>query len=200
MLENEYLDLNKTNFELERKIKYIFHNKQHLLDIQNKDKKLEFIGKSVLDIYMSYRLLELNKYDLEVTKLERIKKKITYNNLIFKEIEENIGMVDIVLYLIGAIYKDSKDIGISTRFISEVIEKEMKIIINKFKISANDKNKLQELIVNKYKIFPTYTYEKDGNNIVTNIKIDNNISFKGSGKTKKESEKETIKNALKSLT
>lgn len=114
---------NEDNIEM--KLKYIFKNKKLLEDAIKMSEELRFIGESILNIYITESLLKLNKFNMEIKTLEKIRNKLIYNKQIFKDFEKNIGMESIIIYITGAIYYDSGMKSVNN-FLDNILMKKIK--------------------------------------------------------------------------
>lgn len=194
--DKEYMFLKDKN--IETKIKYSFKNKTFLEDSIKMSEELRFIGESVLNKYITETLLKINKHDFKIKTLEKIRNKLIYNKHIFKDIEDDIGKENIIVYVIGAIYYDGGTPSVN-EFLDNIL---MEKIIKKFEdlnLINNPKNNFQESISKIYKVFPFYQITKHGDIFIVDIKINDVIFCSGEGKNKKDSELDAINKGMKKL-
>ncbi len=218
-----------TKFEQQLKIK--FRNKkklitalthksytsEQLLDINESNERLEFLGDSVLSAIVSTDLFENNPEDSEGD-LSQVKSILVSRNTLYNWAKDyNLGKYLILSYsedltggreresilanameaLLGAIYLE-KGFDTAKKFIYKKLADKRRVIIRDYK------SKLQEECQKMYKTIPTYIVTKesgpDHDKIFTIIvKINNKTLGQGSGKNKKEAEQSAAKEALRQL-
>jgi len=218
----------KINTEkLENKIKIKFKDKKLLeqslthksFDYLKNNEKLEFLGDRILGFVLSKRILELypneslgdldKRFSYLVNRIAcaNIAKKIDLNKYIFlgktykkkTEIESKI-LADSCEALIGAIFLDS-GFKIVERFIFKNWASEIKkTVVTKI----DNKTKLQEYSLKKFKTLPLYnlvkaTGPKHNPEYKIGVKIKNSKIHYGNGLSKKEAEQNAAENLLNHL-
>jgi len=218
----------KINTEkLENKIKIKFKDKKLLeqslthksFDYLKNNEKLEFLGDRVLGFVLSKRILELypneslgdldKRFSYLVNRIAcaNIAKKIDLDKYIFlgktyrkkTEIESKI-LADSCEALIGAIFLDS---GFET--VEKFIFKNWANEIKKTVVTKIDnKTKLQEYSLKKFKTLPLYnlvktTGPKHNPEYKIGVKIKNSKIHYGNGSSKKEAEQNAAENLLNHL-
>jgi len=218
----------KINTEkLENKIKIKFKDKKLLeqslthksFDYLKNNEKLEFLGDRILGFVLSKRILELypneslgdldKRFSYLVNRIAcaNIAKKIDLDKYIFlgktyrkkTEIESKI-LADSCEALIGAIFLDS-GFKIVERFIFKNWASEIKkTVVTKI----DNKTKLQEYSLKKFKTLPLYnlvkaTGPKHNPEYKIGVKIKNSKIHYGKGSSKKEAEQNAAENLLNHL-
>jgi len=218
----------KINTEkLENKIKIKFKDKKLLeqslthksFDYLKNNEKLEFLGDRILGFVLSKRILELypneslgdldKRFSYLVNRIAcaNIAKKIDLDKYIFlgktykkkTEIESKI-LADSCEALIGAIFLDS-GFKIVERFIFKNWANEIKkTVVTKI----DNKTKLQEYSLKKFKTLPLYnlvkaTGPKHNPEYKIGVKIKNSKIHYGKGSSKKEAEQNAAENLLNHL-
>ena len=218
----------KINIEkLENKIKIKFKNKKLLqeslthksFDYLKNNEKLEFLGDRILGLVLSKRILELYPeeslgdldkrfaYLVNRTACANIGKKINLEKYIFlgKTYNQKTSIEDKILSdtceaLIGAIFLD-KGFSIVEKFILKNWKDEIKkTIITKI----DNKTKLQEYSLKKFKTLPLYNLVKTvgprhNPEYKIGVKIKDSKTYYGNGFSKKEAEQNAAKNLLNDL-
>jgi len=218
----------KINTEkLENKIKIKFKDKKLLeqslthksFDYLKNNEKLEFLGDRILGFVLSKRILELypneslgdldKRFSYLVNRIAcaNIAKKIDLDKYIFlgktykkkTEIESKI-LADSCEALIGAIFLDS-----GFKIVERFIFKNWASEIKKTAVTKIDnKTKLQEYSLKKFKTLPLYnlvktTGPKHNPEYKIGVKIKNSKIHYGNGSSKKEAEQNAAENLLNHL-
>jgi len=218
----------KINTEkLENKIKIKFKDKKLLeqslthksFDYLKNNEKLEFLGDRILGFVLSKRILELypneslgdldKRFSYLVNRIAcaNIAKKIDLDKYIFlgktykkkTEIESKI-LADSCEALIGAIFLDS-----GFKIVERFIFKNWASEIKKTAVTKIDnKTKLQEYSLKKFKTLPLYnlvkaTGPKHNPEYKIGVKIKNSKIHYGKGSSKKEAEQNAAENLLNHL-
>ncbi len=212
---------------LEKKIKIKFNN-QNLLkkslthksyDKINNNEKIEFLGDRVLGLIISKKLLEIYPNEKEGTldkkfaslvnkkKCLQIAKRISLENhiLIFnpknkKIIIEDKVIADCLEALIGAVFLD-KGLNITEKFVLYLWNDH----INASAITEiDDKTKLQEYSLKKFKILPTYklisnTGPRHKPIFKVAVKLKNTKFFNAIGHSKKDAEQKAANLCLEGI-
>ena len=213
--------------DLEKKINYIFKNKNILVtatthksfDTNNNYEQLEFLGDRVLGLVISKKLIDIfpnekegvldkkyanlvNKKTCQViAKQFKLSSYMRYGSS-FKNLKTTGDKVlgDCLEAIIGAIFMDS-NFNLAEKFVLM----SWKNYLNKDKSDLIDsKTKLQEFSLKKYKKLPTYLILKDIGSktnpfFQAEVKIPESKKYIGTGKSKKIAQQNAAKNLLKDL-
>jgi ribonuclease III len=211
---------------LEQTLEYTFQNKNLIIEalthpskkLENKNiksyQRLEFLGDKILNFIIANALFEMfpNENEGEISQRHShiVSGKVCFlvaqklnilQHVIFSNAQKNDNSYsqpkvgeDTIEAIIGAIFLDST-IEKAKDFILKHWQEHLNATVKSHK---DPKNAIQEYFQKNLKMLPEYKITEQNNIFTAKLIIGKNI-FSGSGKTKKDAEKQCANNALDSI-